>query len=290
MHRPALVLAAVLALAGGAATAADLPPVTAATAIPPPWPRTWDWTGFYGGINAGFSFGNARNTWNIPVGPSVSVTSTDTERFDGPLGGIQAGWNWQYSALLVGIEADIDYGAETSKQTTFNSAFTTTAPGTIAVTHSDTLNWFGTVRGRFGVALGPALVYGTGGFAWALGKEHVAGTATNTNTTVAFINSSDLTTLMAGWTAGGGAEIAFCNNWAVRAEYLYADLGTTHRGFIVAQGTLPTLTIPGAVEPSARGARTISRGSASITIRTVLISRRDDRERGASRACEIGLP
>jgi outer membrane immunogenic protein len=153
--------------------------------------------------------------------------------------------------LLVGVEADVDYGFETSKQTTFNSAFATTLvpDGTIAIAHKDTLNWFGTVRGRLGAAVGPALVYGTGGFAWALGKQHVAGTATNNadHSTVAFVNPSDLNTLMSGWTAGGGAELAFCNNWTVRAEYLYVDLGTTHKGFVT-QGAFPISTstlIPG---------------------------------------------
>ncbi len=176
---------------------------------PPPWPRTWDWNGFYGGINAGFSFGRARDTWNIPT---LSVTGEDAEKFSGPLGGIQAGWNWQYSVFLVGFEADIDFGAEKAKQATFNSAFTTptTIPvqGTVSVTHSGTINWFGTVGGRFGVALGPALFYGTGGLAWAAGKEHVAGTATNAGdgSTAVLIQPSSLNPIMLGWTAGGGSR------------------------------------------------------------------------------------
>jgi len=238
--------------------AADLP-VSVAAGPPPPWPRTWDWNGFYGGINAGFSFGRARDTWNIPT---LSVTGEDAEKFSGPLGGIQAGWNWQYSVFLVGFEADIDFGAEKAKQATFNSAFTTptTIPvqGTVSVTHSGTINWFGTVRGRFGVALGPALFYGTGGLAWAAGKEHVAGTATNAGdgSTAVLIQPSSLNPIMLGWTAGGGAEVAFCNNWTVRAEYLFADLGTTRRGFIT-QGAF-----------AVQGTTLIPAGSGTVSMRT----------------------
>ena len=30
-----------------------------------------------------------------------------------------------------------------------------------------------------------------------------------------------------GWTAGAGVEYALTNNWSVKAEYLYYDLGKT---------------------------------------------------------------
>ena len=43
---------------------------------------------------------------------------------------------------------------------------------------------------------------------------------------------------MTGWTIGGGLEQAITPNWTVKAEYLYADLGSvsgtgliTHPGF-----------------------------------------------------------
>ena len=255
MQTRALAAAAILALAGTAAIAADLPGSVAA-APPPPWPRTWDWNGFYGGINAGYSFGNAHNTWNIPP---VLVTGVDAETFNGPLGGIQAGWNWQYSAFLAGIEADIDYGAETGKQT-FNSAFSVTTStlvtGTISVPHSYTLTWISTVRGRLGLAFNRALLYGTGGFAWAADKEPLSATATATGgpnnpdigSTAGFMNPQSLTAIRVGWTAGGGAELAISNNWTVRAEYLYVDLGTKSRGFAT-QAAFPitntTLIPPG---------------------------------------------
>jgi outer membrane immunogenic protein len=40
---------------------------------------------------------------------------------------------------------------------------------------------------------------------------------------VAGIGSVSNTNL--GWAAGGGLEYAFANNWSVKLEYLYVDLG-----------------------------------------------------------------
>src|SRR5947207_4951934 len=115
MNLRALGAALILSLCGTAAIAADVA-VTVAPAPPPVWPRTWAWNGFYGGINAGWSFGNAQNAWKIIAPPSdFLVVGTDSERLTGPLGGIQAGWNWQISMFLAGIEADVDFGHEAGK-------------------------------------------------------------------------------------------------------------------------------------------------------------------------------
>ena len=35
----------------------------------------------------------------------------------------------------------------------------------------------------------------------------------------------------AGYTVGAGVEYAFLNNWSVKAEYLFADLGANRRTF-----------------------------------------------------------
>jgi len=85
----------------------------------------YDWTGFYIGGNAGYSWGRARSdgaltgTQNVSVfrtaGPNLisSVNSvlgtlplTGRSRVDGFVGGGQAGYNWQRSNWLFGLEAD----------------------------------------------------------------------------------------------------------------------------------------------------------------------------------------
>jgi len=72
------------------------------------------------------------------------------------------------------------------------------------------------------------LLYGTGG--WAYGhistdfRSVAAPTAAASfNDNVEFASNS---TTKAGWVVGGGLEVALDQNWMLRAEYLYADLGT----------------------------------------------------------------
>ena len=36
------------------------------------------------------------------------------------------------------------------------------------------------------------------------------------------------TTTRVGWTAGGGLEYAFSDNWSVKGEFLHVDLGGTY--------------------------------------------------------------
>ena len=85
------------------------------------------------------------------------------------------------------------------------------------------MDWFGTVRGRFGVVSGPWLLYGTGGLAYG----HVKYSYLNTN--VPFggpltISASD-SAVQFGWTVGAGVEYGFLGRWSAKLEYLYYDLG-----------------------------------------------------------------
>ncbi|GLK86550.1 outer membrane protein [Ancylobacter defluvii] len=173
----ALLAGLALAVAVAApASAADLSyPAPTAYAAPVP---VFTWTGFYLGANAGYGWGEAD-------------FSDDTNGF---LGGIQAGYNWQFagSPLVVGIETDLQ--ATNIESPTFS------------------LDYFGTVRARLGWAVDQFLIYGTGGFAYGRGNYEVAGLSNKQTNT--------------GWTIGAGGEYAFSPNWSVKAEYLYVDLGT----------------------------------------------------------------
>jgi len=112
---------------------------------------------------------------------------------DGFIGGLQAGYNWQGagSPLVLGVETDIQYADVSS------SVFS--------------LDYFGTVRARVGYAFDQFLVYGTGGFAYGAGSYELLGLSNDRN--------------HFGWTIGAGAEYALGNNWSVKGEYLYLDMG-----------------------------------------------------------------
>lgn len=85
-----VAVAAVLITFGaiGSAAAADLPLPQVYKAPPPaPW---YDWTGFYGGANGGYSWGNS-STSVTTTGPIVVAPFSTSQTMDGWLGGGQVG-------------------------------------------------------------------------------------------------------------------------------------------------------------------------------------------------------
>jgi outer membrane immunogenic protein len=164
--------------------AADLPsrraPAPIIAAVP-----VFTWTGFYVGVNAGYG-------WNANDSITVGGVRFDLDDEGGFVGGAQAGYNYQIGSFVVGLEGDIqyaDFGGD--------DRFDFDRDG-IADDDFNNSDWFGTVRARAGVAFDRALIYATGGFAFA----------------------DDAT----GWTVGGGLEYAFTNNLSAKVEGLYVNL------------------------------------------------------------------
>src|SRR3954471_19580213 len=99
------------------ASAADIAPRY--TKAPPAMVEVWNWTGFYIGGNAGYSWGRSNtdvsyfNTaTGLPIVPAPgSITNA---RFDmnGAIAGGQAGYNWQTGSWVWGVEADIQWSDE----------------------------------------------------------------------------------------------------------------------------------------------------------------------------------
>ncbi len=184
MKKILLSSVALLGLATGA-MAADLPlraappaPIVAAAPI-------FTWTGFYVGVNAGYG-------WSDDDFDAVDFA--DDEDDGGFVGGAQIGYNYQIGSFVVGLEGDVQF-ADFGRDGVFNFE---DEDGEILEGEFESSDWFGTVRARAGVAFGQALIYGTGGFAFA----------------------DDAT----GWTVGGGLEYAFTNNLSAKIEGLYVNL------------------------------------------------------------------
>jgi outer membrane immunogenic protein len=181
MKKILLSSVALLGLATGA-VAADLPsrraPAPVIAAVP-----VFTWTGFYVGVNAGYG-------WSNDDFDAIDLADEDDD--GGFVGGAQVGYNYQIGSFVVGLEGDIqyaDFGAD--------GTFDFDGDGTFD-DDFDSSDWFGTVRARAGVAFDRALIYATGGFAFA----------------------DDAT----GWTVGGGVEYAFTNNLSAKIEGLYVNL------------------------------------------------------------------
>src|SRR3954471_12727515 len=96
-----LAAAAALAIAASGAQAADLPsrysPAPAYNAMP-----TFTWSGFYVGANLGYGRSTGHNQY---FDPAFNVTGGS--RKGGFLGGVQAGYNYQFGMFVVGAETDI---------------------------------------------------------------------------------------------------------------------------------------------------------------------------------------
>jgi outer membrane immunogenic protein len=175
MKKTLLASVALLSLSA-AASAADLPsrraPAPVVAALP-----VFTWTGLYVGANAGYG-------WSVDDTATINGATVDLGEANGFVGGGQVGFNYQIGAFVVGVEGDLqwaNFGDDTSD------------------------GWFGTARARAGVAFDRALVYATGGFAFA----------DNTN----------------GWSVGGGVEYAFTNNLSAKVEGLYVKLDTDLPGY-----------------------------------------------------------
>ena len=199
----------------GAASAADLPARMYTKAPPPPSPM-FNWTGFYVGVNVGGSWGHQD--------VSLVGLATGGNSVNGVIGGGQIGYNWQgpNSPWVFGIEADIQGSGQRATGAFFLPAGVGALPiPATNIAYEDRLDWFGTVRGRIGWAMGDGrfLPYITGGYAY--GEGNLNGTATSGATTVAFNTNKTYS----GWTLGAGIEWAFWQRWSAKAEYLYVDFG-----------------------------------------------------------------
>lgn len=143
------------------------------------------WIGPYVGANLGFGWSAVSNSGAKP---------------DGFAAGFEAGFNWQFGQFVAGWEADLQLSNS-------NDVF---------ADYKFSNPWFGTMRGRGGLALENILFYGTLGLAY--GRGHVD------------IGSLGESNFHVGWTAGGGIEVGLNRNWSLKAEYLFIDLASESYG------------------------------------------------------------
>lgn len=222
MKRTLLASTAALLIAAPA-FAADLPSRQAAPA-PFVAPPAFTWTGFYAGVNAGWTQNEAKvtNRGFTGTGGAGAYPSFSTSKRGGFIGGLQAGYNQQFGNFVAGLEADINFLGN-RRGTGAEAVAGLGAAGITGVTASNRLDWLGTVRARAGVAFDRVLVYGTAGLAFGAPDQRL--TITNAAGGATHFGSKNETKV--GWTVGGGIEYALLDNLTIRGEYLYYDLGRT---------------------------------------------------------------
>jgi outer membrane immunogenic protein len=225
-----------------AAQAADLR-LKAPIKAPPPPPPAWSWSGFYGGVNGGYGWGDdpvsfsAANAAAAVYFTGAAVPGGVNTKSAGGLFGVQLGYNWQMTPQFVfGFETDFDWadidGAGSVATTAAGFApFTTSA--------SQTLSWLGTARGRLGVTFDRALIYATGGLAYGRTSlsTSIVGLVGGACGPAGLCAGASSAGWQTGWTVGGGIEWGITPALSLKAEYLHYDLGS--RSLVQFDPTIP---------------------------------------------------
>jgi outer membrane immunogenic protein len=187
----------------------------------------FNWSGFYAGANAGYGWGDPPiSVFSIPaVSAPPALPATYHPSFSGFIGGGQAGYNYQFTNTILGIETDISYShirSSTAVSGIIPPSGLRGIPTPFSYMNNHQLDWFGTLRGRLGFLMAnTSLIYATGGLAF--GGVKASATLNDLLAGVGFVGSASST--KAGWTVGGGGEAVVANRWTAKLEYLYYDLG-----------------------------------------------------------------
>ena len=156
----------------------------------------------------------------IPGAPSVSPTSPipsalpifgDTVRSPGPLAGAQLGYNWQFGAGLLGVEADASWADMEGTNTCFADS-----GDFVSSNCRGGVDALGTLAARYGWFLPfdrRTLLYGKAGLAFVHGDLKA-----KPNGGLG-LNATGGSFTQFGWTVGGGVERAIAPRWTLKAEY-----------------------------------------------------------------------
>jgi outer membrane immunogenic protein len=234
-----------LLLAGLAFSALIMPAIAADMPLkaPPPPPT---WTGLYWGVNVGWVGASEYNITNTGTDTGVgglgtflaigAIPSTIAVSHSGFIGGGQIGYNWQVDpAWVAGIEADFQGTTANGSAGHVFVGVPVGVPGfrSITTVYKYELDDLGTVRARLGWLSSPwygtnLLWYGTAGLAY--GQTNLTTTAQCPTFAPPCFGESTTslssTHTSVGWTAGAGVEWKLSPVWSVKAEYLYAELGS----------------------------------------------------------------
>jgi outer membrane immunogenic protein len=184
-------------------------------------PPVWSWTGLYIGADVGYGWSNVDHSFTI----NALNVSTKPSGF---IGGIYAGYNWQFGRIVAGLETDVAWA---------NISDIIDVVGKIglvpfAIRAEDKLHWLGTTRARLGFLPAESLmIYGTAGAAYGSVEETVNSSIGSSSIQSSFAQSFSASDTHFGWAIGAGAEWAFSSNFLARAEWLHYDLGSTSNAF-----------------------------------------------------------
>jgi outer membrane immunogenic protein len=220
-----------------ASTIAVLGPMTDAHA----GETTYDWSGFYAGVNGGYGFGNPTGDYlTIPnpgapfvcFGPLPNPVCPKTPdllgRLKGGVGGVQAAYLVQNGSVVWGGEASFQVGSLKAKDDGFLAAGVLD-PGA-RLDYS--VDYYATVAARIGMAFNRTQVFAAGGLAYGKGSVSISVPLAG------YAASQDYSSV--GWTAGAGVEYAVNDKISIGTRFDYVSLKPSNEAF----NNVPSVPLP----------------------------------------------
>jgi outer membrane immunogenic protein len=164
----------------------------------------YDWSGNYYGMNLGYSLGHQGST-------DIANIVSGEEMVSGAVFGGYTGQNFQLSRIVLGTEADFSLAKVSGRFELPGSAW---ACGTSSFGCENSVEWFGSIRGRAGFAVNSLLPYATAGVALAGVDSVFKGAGVNQR-----VNGFGY-----GYVFGGGLEYSVMKNITIRGEALHYQL------------------------------------------------------------------
>jgi outer membrane immunogenic protein len=192
------LLVGVALLVSVPAFAADLRVAPAPAPAPPP-----SWTGLYIGVHAGAAWQNfSSGSINDPNGFLASGTLPGNSAL-GAVGGLQAGYNWQFApAWVVGVEGDISWTSLADQRggPALGPNGLLAGPNASVTLNANT-QWLASARAKLGFTgwFNNTMLYVTGEGAWA----NIEYNATFITTPPLNLANPSQTTTQSGWVIGG---------------------------------------------------------------------------------------
>ena len=228
----------ILGLFGAPAMAADIP----VKAAPPP-PAAVSWTGIYWGGHGGWM--GSRPTASFPAGfnPALQIVGVAGQGFasnyTAGIVGLQIGYQFQFSNIVLGIEAGVSSPLRQSvgKTRPMGATQELCPRQTIALfeCYARIDGPIYTVGGRGGWSFGAWLPYAAGGFA----ATEFWGEASNNSLAPVGVSIVQWFRQTVGWYVGGGLEWAVAPAVTVGVEYRHYEFDTRLAGGRATIGGIP---------------------------------------------------
>lgn len=167
----------------------------------------YNWTGFYIGGHIGGAFSDHNNDFG------TSFTSSNNDSNGRFLGGVQAGYDYQFAPnWVLGVEGQYSWLGSSNNNNVIGTGFGF---------NSDRRE-LGSFTGSLGYTWGPAMLYFKGGYAYSDSRD----TMTFNGLPVTTFNRGSRD----GYTVGGGLEYMVAQNWSAKVEYMYYDFDRNFSG------------------------------------------------------------